>query len=88
VAVKNKTKSKREVVAEVSAETVVETKKLGKKMGFFEGTGWTLLLIGGLAHMLPEQMAPVLKWALWGVSLQTAVGALSVVLALYFLLED
>jgi hypothetical protein len=88
VAVKNKTKSKKEVVAEVPVVAAEETKKPGKKMGFFEGAGWTLLLVGGLAHMLPEQMSPVLKMALWGITLQTVVGALSVVLALYFLLED
>jgi hypothetical protein len=50
--------------------------------------GWVLLLIGGLAHMMPTQMAPILHWALWGVTLQTVVGALSVILALYFLLEE
>ena len=50
--------------------------------------GWVLLLIGGLAHMLPEQMAPVLKYAAWGVSVQMAVGVLSVVMALYYLLGE
>jgi len=50
--------------------------------------GWVLLLIGGLAHMMPAQMAPILHWALWGVTLQTVIGALSVILALYFLLEE
>jgi len=50
--------------------------------------GWVFLLIGGLAHMLPEQMAPVLKYAVFGVSVQMAVGVVSVVLALYYLLED
>ncbi len=50
--------------------------------------GWVLLLFGGLAHMLPEQMAPLMVWSLWGVSLQMAVGVGSVILALNFLLED
>ena len=50
--------------------------------------GWVLLLLGGLAHMLPEQMAPVLKWSLWGVSVQLAVGVVSVILALNFLLDE
>jgi hypothetical protein len=50
--------------------------------------GWGLLLLGGLAHMLPIQMAPVLKWALWGITLQMVVGVLSVVTALYFLLGN
>ena len=50
--------------------------------------GWSLLLLGGLAHMLPEQMAPLLKWAMYGVSVQMAVGVVSVVLALYYLLGE
>jgi hypothetical protein len=50
--------------------------------------GWTLLLLGGLAHMMPTQMAPVLGWSLWGITLQTVIGVLSVVFALYYLLED
>jgi hypothetical protein len=52
------------------------------------GVGWVLLLLGGLAHMLPEQMAPVLKWSLWGVSVQLAIGVVSVILALNFLLDE
>lgn len=50
--------------------------------------GWGLLLVGGLAHMLPVQMAPVLAWSLYGVSVQMVVGVLSVVMALYFLLGN
>ncbi len=50
--------------------------------------GWALLLLGGLAHMLPEQMAPLLKWSMYGVSLQMVIGIGSVVLALYFLLGE
>ncbi|KKU02872.1 MAG: hypothetical protein UX99_C0025G0007 [Candidatus Amesbacteria bacterium GW2011_GWB1_47_26] len=50
--------------------------------------GWGLLLVGGLAHMLPVQMAPLLGWSLYGVSVQMAVGVLSVVTALYFLLGN
>ena len=50
--------------------------------------GWGVLLVGGLGHMLPTQMAPVLSWSLYGVSVQMAVGVLSVVLALYFLLGN
>jgi len=50
--------------------------------------GWVMLLFGGLAHMLPEQMAPLMKWSMWGVSLQMAIGVVSVILALNFLLED
>ena len=50
--------------------------------------GWALLLLGGLAHMLPAQMAPLLQWSVYGVSLQMAVGVVSVVLALYYLLGE
>lgn len=50
--------------------------------------GWTLLLVGGLAHMLPEQMAPVMKFALYGVTAQMVVGVLSVIVALYYLLGE
>ena len=50
--------------------------------------GWGLLLVGGLAHMLPTQMAPVLNYSMWGVSVQMAVGVLSVVAALYYLLGE
>jgi hypothetical protein len=50
--------------------------------------GWVLLLLGGLAHMLPEQMAPIMKWSLFGISLQLAIGVVSVVMALNFLLEE
>ncbi len=50
--------------------------------------GWALLLLGGLAHMLPAQMDPLLKWSAYGVSVQMAVGVVSVVLALYYLLGE
>jgi len=56
--------------------------------GKWASLGWALLLVGGLAHMLPEQMAPLLKYSMYGVSLQMAVGALSVIMALYFLLGE
>ena len=56
--------------------------------GKWANVGWTLLLVGGLAHMLPLQMAPVLAWSVYGVTLQMAVGVLSVVLALYYLLGE
>lgn len=50
--------------------------------------GWVLLLVGGLAHMLPAQMAPILNYAAWGISVQMVVGILSVIVALNFLLGD
>lgn len=47
---------------------------------------WALLLLGGLAHLIPAQLAPVFGWSLYGVTLQSVVGFVSVVMALYFLL--
>ena len=70
--------------AEVMKKPAVAKAMAGK----WVSAGWALLLFGGLAHMLPEQMAPLLKWSLFGVSLQLAVGVVSVVLALNFLLEE
>lgn len=49
---------------------------------------WALLLLGGLAHMLPSQLAPLLAWSLYGITLQMVVGTVSVILALYFLLGN
>jgi len=71
-------------------KTVVksEPKKAQFRGGKWVMVGWVLLLVGGLGHMLPEQMAPLLKWSVWGISLQMAVGVGSVILALNFLLED
>lgn len=59
-----------------------------KNCGRTAQTGWFFLLLGGLAHMLPAQMAPVLGWSYAGISLQMAVGAVSVVIALYYLLGE
>ena len=50
--------------------------------------GWALLLLGGLAHMLPAQMAPPLAWSVYGVTVQMALGTISVIAALYFLLGN
>ena len=50
--------------------------------------GWAFLLLGGLAHMLPSQMAPLLAWSLYSVTVQMVVGVVSVILALYFLLGE
>lgn len=84
-----KTKKKQEEV-EVKEPMMAEM-KLGvkkKESPFWMGVGWTLLLVGGLAHMLPEQLAPLLSWSKYGVSLQSVVGVVSVVMALYFLLGE
>jgi dissimilatory sulfite reductase (desulfoviridin) alpha/beta subunit len=56
--------------------------------GKWATVGWSLLLLGGLGHMLPTQMMPLLSWSMYGVSLQMVVGVLSVVAALYFLLGN
>lgn len=56
--------------------------------GKWSTLGWALLLLGGLAHMLPTQMAPLLAWSVYGISVQMAVGTVSVVMALYFLLGN
>lgn len=58
------------------------------RSGKWVTAGWVALLFGGLAHMLPEQMAPIIKWSQFGISLQMAIGVLSVILALNFLLEE
>ena len=90
---KSKAKSKIDEMAVMSEamegvakqETGSETKMTGGK---WLGFGWALLLLGGLAHMLPEQMAPLLSYSMYGVTVQMAVGALSVIVALYFLMGE
>ncbi|HBC73142.1 MAG: hypothetical protein UX91_C0007G0057 [Candidatus Amesbacteria bacterium GW2011_GWB1_47_19] len=79
MAVKKSNKETSDKMAEV---------KWPKKSEKWMNLGWSLLLLGGLAHMLPEQMAPLLKWSLYGISLQMAVGVLSVIVALYYLLGE
>jgi len=59
-----------------------------QKSGWMVMFGWGLLLVGGLAHMLPTQMEPVLKLSQFGISVQMLVGILSVLVALNFLLGD
>lgn len=70
--------------SKTTTTNTVTTKTTVSWMSF----GWVILLIGGLAHMLPEQMGPIVKLAVWGMSVQTVVGILSVILALYFLLGE
>lgn len=74
----------------INPEPVMTEKaeKVPQKGSKLMNLGWGLLLLGGLAHMLPEQMAPMLKVSLWGVSLQLAVGVVSVIVALNFLLDE
>ncbi len=83
-------KKKVEKVEEVS---VVETEKTVeacscKNCGRTAVVGWFFLLFGGISHMLPTQMAPLLGWSFYGVTLQMAVGAVSVVIALYYLIGE
>lgn len=56
--------------------------------GRWATAGWMLLLVGGLSHMLPVQMEPLLKWAAFGINVQMVVGTLSVLVALYYLLGN
>jgi hypothetical protein len=65
-----------------------QVKKDQTSQGKWQSAGWALLLVGGLAHMLPEQMAPILGLAGYGVTVQMVVGTLSVIAALYFLLGE
>jgi hypothetical protein len=44
-----------------------------------------LLLIGGLAHLIPEKFRKLLEFKLGPVTLQQVVGILSVLAALYVL---
>lgn len=44
-----------------------------------------LLLVGGLGHLIPGILAPILTLGVGVITVQTIVGLLSVVLALYFI---
>ena len=46
-----------------------------------------LLLVGGLGHLLPGMLAPLLSMGVGQITLQLVIGALSVILALYFLIK-
>lgn len=82
-------KTTKSATTEMAAEMPkLEASKKRSPYGKIATFGWLMLLLGGLGHMLPGQMAPVLNWAVWGVTLQTAVGVLSVIVALYYLLEE
>lgn len=77
-----------EIVAEVMPEKAGLVGSKSKKSDRWINLGWSLLLLGGLAHMLPAQMAPLLAWSAYGVTVQMVVGVLSVVIALYYLLGE
>lgn len=87
MAVKKAVKKESSVMANVMAGKQCETCSCTCS-GKWATVGWSLLLLGGLGHMLPTQMMPLLKWSMYGVSLQMVVGVLSVVAALYFLLGN
>jgi hypothetical protein len=69
---------------EETPKVVDESKKLSTGVS----VGMLLLLVSGLAHMLPAQLGPLLNWSMYGVSVQMGVGVLSVVVALYYLLGE
>ncbi|MDP1743276.1 MAG: hypothetical protein Q8L51_00645 [Candidatus Amesbacteria bacterium] len=87
MAVKKAVKSSEPVMAKMMAGKKCETCSCTCS-GKWATVGWSLLLLGGLGHMLPTQMMPLLSWSMYGVSLQMVVGVLSVVAALYFLLGN
>jgi len=91
MAVRKSTKLKNSKPEEDFSMPVMEEPKKKKEPccnGKLVVLGWSLLLIGGLAHMLPAQMEPLLKFSKWGISVQMLVGMLSVIIALNFLLGD
>ena len=47
-----------------------------------------LLLVGGLGHLIPGILAPVLTMGVGMITIQFVVGLLSVLLALYFLVKQ
>lgn len=83
-----KTKKQTEKISLDLPQTLEEPAKKQPKTSFMVNLGWGLLLIGGLSHMLPTQMEPVLKLAQFGISVQMIIGVLSVLIALNFLLGD
>ena len=46
-----------------------------------------LLLVGGLGHLIPGALAPILTLGAGMITVQFVVGALSVILALYFIVK-
>ena len=46
-----------------------------------------LLLVGGLGHLVPGVLAPVLSMGVGQITVQMVVGALSVILALYLIIK-
>jgi len=46
-----------------------------------------LLLVGGLGHLIPGALTPILTLGVGTITVQFVVGLLSVILALYFLVK-
>lgn len=46
-----------------------------------------LLLVAGLGHLIPGVLAPILTIGVGTITVQFVVGALSVILALYFIIK-
>lgn len=46
-----------------------------------------LLLVGGLGHLIPGMLAPVLSMGVGPVTVQMVVGVLSVIMALYLMVK-
>lgn len=57
-------------------------------MGNLKLAARLLLLIGGLGHLIPGILAPVLSIGVGMITVQFVVGLLSVLLALYFLVKQ
>ena len=46
-----------------------------------------LLLVAGLGHLIPGFLAPILTIGVGAITVQLVIGALSVILALYFIVK-
>lgn len=57
-------------------------------MGNLKLAARLLLLIGGLGHLIPGILTPVLSLGVGMITVQFVVGLLSVLLALYFLVKQ
>lgn len=49
--------------------------------------GLTLLLVGGLVHLLPETLTPIVEIGFGIFTLQRLVGLLSVIIAIFLLMK-
>lgn len=81
-------KNKNDQMVDPSVPVGMTTSEKKDKREMWRTAGWMLLLLGGLAHMLPSNMGPLLQLGVSGVTVQTVVGIASVVVALNFLLKD